>query len=256
MALSKTTALPSAITPADLTPEALDSKLDFMERNPERTIVLFKRHLADLQQVLQTANRQDVIDALRQDPSSTPFQRRMLKALLDGEHKGEMSNRDELTGMLTRASLVDRFSPKHLAADNSKTALTLYFIDLDGFKRINDQYGHAIGDRVLAAVGARIQGAIRPDDMAVRWGGDEFIVAFTSVHEPELVIELAARLLRIITAPLHLHSDHSIEFTLGASIGIAIGADGTTSINDLIDQADRAMYQAKKSGKNSIHIFP
>jgi diguanylate cyclase (GGDEF)-like protein len=108
----------------------------------------------------------------------------------------------------------------------------------------------------LTAVGARIQGAIRPADMAVRWGGDEFIVVFEDVHEPEVVIQLAARLLRIITAPLHLSSEQSIEVILGASIGIAIGADGTTSISDLIDQADRAMYQAKKSGVNSIHIFP
>jgi len=92
--------------------------------------------------------------------------------------------------------------------------------------------------------------------MAVRWGGDEFIVVFEGVHEPDVVIQLAARLLRIITAPLHLSSEQSIEVTLGASIGIAIGADGTTSISDLIDQADQAMYQAKKSGTNSIHIFP
>jgi diguanylate cyclase (GGDEF)-like protein len=108
----------------------------------------------------------------------------------------------------------------------------------------------------LTAIGARIQGAIRPTDMALRWGGDEFIVVFEGVHEPELVIQLAARLLGIITAPLHLSSEQSIEVTLGASIGIAIGADGTTSIGDLIDQADRAMYQAKKSGENRIHIFP
>jgi diguanylate cyclase (GGDEF)-like protein len=175
---------------------------------------------------------------------------------LDGVHKTGSANRDELTGMLTRSSLLDRHSQKNPSTNNKKTALTLYFIDLDGFKRVNDQHGHAIGDQVLTAVGARIQGAIRPADMAVRWGGDEFIVVFEDVHEPEVVIQLAARLLRIITAPLHLSSEQSIEVILGASIGIAIGADGTTSISDLIDQADRAMYQAKKSGVNSIHIFP
>jgi diguanylate cyclase (GGDEF)-like protein len=180
----------------------------------------------------------------------------MLMEFLDGAHKSGSAHRDELTGMLTRSSLLDRFSHKNPSARNQKTALTLYFIDLDGFKRINDQHGHAIGDRVLTAVGARIQGAIRPGDMAVRWGGDEFIVVFEDVYEPDLVIQLAARLLRIITAPLHLSSEQSIELVLGASIGIAIGADGTTSISDLIDQADRAMYQAKKSGVNSIHIFP
>jgi diguanylate cyclase (GGDEF)-like protein len=241
MALSKTTTVPLASNPVD--------------PDPALAAEQFKRHLGYLQEILQGANRQAMIDFLTQDPSATPFQRRMLMEFLDGVHKTGPAHRDELTGMLTRSSLLDRFTQKNPSARNKKTALTLYFIDLDGFKRVNDQYGHAIGDRVLTAVGARIQGAIRPGDMAVRWGGDEFIVAFASVHEPELVIELAARLLRIITAPLHLSSEQSIELVLGASIGIAIGADGTTSISDLIDQADRAMYQAKKSGVNSIHIF-
>jgi diguanylate cyclase (GGDEF)-like protein len=242
MALSKTTTVPSASNPVDH-PPALAAEQ-------------FKRHLASLQEILQGVNRQAMIDLLTQDPSATPFQRRMLMEFLDGAQKTGPANRDELTGMLTRSSLAERFSQKHPAAHNQKTALTCYFIDLDGFKRINDRHGHAIGDRVLAAVGARIQGAIRPTDMAVRWGGDEFIVVFEGVYEPDLVIQLAARLLRIITAPLHLSSEQSIEVTLGASIGIAIGADVNSSIDDLIDQADRAMYQAKKSGKNSIHIFP
>jgi diguanylate cyclase (GGDEF)-like protein len=242
MALSKTAAEPLAGNPVN--------------PDPAQAAELFKLHLGYLQAILQGANRQAMIDHLTQDPSATPFQRRMLMELLDGVHKTGPANRDELTGMLTRSSLMDRFSQENSSARHQNTALTLYFIDLDGFKRINDEHGHAIGDRVLTAVGARIQGAIRPADMAVRWGGDEFIVVFEDVHEPDLVIQLAARLLRIITAPLHLSSDPSIELTLGASIGIAIGSDVNVSIGDLIDQADRAMYQAKKLGKNSIHIFP
>jgi diguanylate cyclase (GGDEF)-like protein len=255
MALSKTTALPLIRNPADQTPDGLDLKLDFISSNPQVAAEQFKLHLGYLQRVLQVTNRQDVIDALIQDPSTTPFQRRMLMEFLDGGHK-EPSHRDELTGMLTRASLLARYSHQKHATDNRNSPLVVYFIDLDGFKRVNDQHGHAIGDRVLTAVGARIQGAIRPTDMAVRWGGDEFIVVFEGVREPDLVIQLAARLLRIITAPLQLDSDHSIKVVLGVSIGIAIGADKTISISDLIDQADRAMYQAKKAGENSIHIFP
>jgi diguanylate cyclase (GGDEF)-like protein len=242
MALSKTTTEPLASNPVDL--------------DPEQAAEQFKFHLGYLQELLQGVNRQAMIDFLTQDASATPFQRRMLMELLDGVHTTGPANRDELTGMLTRSSLLDRFSQKNLSARHKKTALTLYFIDLDGFKHINDQHGHAMGDRVLTAVGARIQSAIRPTDMAVRWGGDEFIVVFEGVREPEMVIQLAARLLRIITAPLHLSAEQSIELILGASIGIAIGADVNSSIGDLIDQADRAMYQAKKSGKNSIHIFP
>jgi diguanylate cyclase (GGDEF)-like protein len=242
MALSKTTTEPLASNPVDL--------------DLEQAAEQFKRHLGYLQEILQGTNRQAMIDFLTQDPSATPFQRRMLMEFLDGAQKIGPTHRDELTGMLTRSSLLDRFSQKNLSAHHKKTAVTLYFIDLDGFKRINDQHGHAMGDRVLTAVGARIQSAIRPTDMAVRWGGDEFIVVFEGVRKPDMVIQLAARLLRIITAPLHLNSEQSIEVVLGASIGIAIGADVNSTIDVLIDQADRAMYQAKKSGKNSIHIFP
>lgn len=255
MALSKNIALPVTSNQAGQAPSGLDLKLDFISSNPQVAAEQFKLHLAYLQQVLQAANRQDVIDVLMQDPSSTPFQRRMLMECLDGGHK-ELTHRDELTGMLTRSSLLDRYSHQSHAAGNANPPLVVYFIDLDGFKRVNDQHGHAIGDRVLAAVGARIQGAIRPTDMAIRWGGDEFIVAFEGVREPDVVIQLAARLIRIITAPLQLDSEHSIKVVLGVSIGIAIDAEGTISISDLVDQADQAMYRAKKSGENAIHIFP
>lgn len=256
MGLSNTPPLPLTAPQDALTPEDLDVGLDLIARNPAVAAEQFKRHLAHLQRVVQAANRQELRDFLTHDSSSTPFQRRMLVEFLDGEHKAEQANRDTLTGLLTRPSLLDRYSHKSHSAEHPQTPLVVYFIDLDGFKRINDQYGHAFGDQVLAAVGARIQGAIRPDDMAVRWGGDEFIVVFEDVHEPDLVIELAARLIRIITAPLQFNAEHSIEVVLGVSIGIAIGADGKTPIPDLIDQADRAMYQAKKSGENNIHIFP
>ena len=256
MGLSKTTPLPLTARQDALTPEDLDVGLDLIARNPAVAAEQFKRHLAHVQQILQAANRQELLDFLTHDPSSTSFQRRMLMEFLDGEHKAEQANRDRLTGLLMRPSLLDRYSQQSHSVDHPQIPLVVYFIDLDGFKRINDQYGHAFGDQVLAAVGARIQGAIRPDDMVVRWGGDEFIVVFENVHEPDLVIELAARLIRIITAPLQFNAEHSIEVVLGVSIGIAIGTDGKTSIPDLIDQADRAMYQAKKSGENNIHIFP
>lgn len=148
--------------------EPLTSNL--VDPDPANAAEQFKRHLAYLQEILQGTNRQAMIACLTQDPSTTPFQRRMLMEFLDGVHKTGSANRDELTGMLTRSSLLDRYSQKNPSANNKKTALTLYFIDLDGFKRVNDQHGHAIGDQVLTAVGARIQGAIRPADMAVRWG--------------------------------------------------------------------------------------
>jgi diguanylate cyclase (GGDEF)-like protein len=137
----------------------------------------------------------------------------------------------------------------------SKGPLAICFVDLDGFKAINDRHGHAIGDQVLVAISERIQTAIRPTDLIVRWGGDEFIVVFEGVQTSDLATQLASRLLGIIGAPLQLDPSSPMRLFLGASIGIAMRTDQELSATELIDQADRAMYQAKKSGQNSIHIF-
>ena len=131
MVLSKTTTAPLASNPVD--------------PDPVEAAEQFKLHLAHLQEILQGANRQAMIECLTQDSGATPFQRRMLMEFLDGVYKTGPANRDELTGMLTRSSLLDRFSQKNPSAHTKKTALTLYFIDLDGFKRVNDEHGHAIG---------------------------------------------------------------------------------------------------------------
>jgi diguanylate cyclase (GGDEF)-like protein len=133
--------------------------------------------------------------------------------------------------------------------------LAICFVDLDGFKAINDQHGHAIGDKVLIAISERIQTAIRPTDLVVRWGGDEFIVVFEGVQTSDLAMQLASRLMGIIGAPLQLNPSSPMRLFLGASIGIAIRTTQKLSATELIDQADQAMYQAKKSGQNSIQVF-
>jgi diguanylate cyclase (GGDEF)-like protein len=115
------------------------------------------------------------------------------------------------------------------------------FIDLDEFKQINDQYGHSVGDEVLAILGARLKTVIRAGDSVARLGGDEFAVLLTSVREPAEPAIVAERLLEQITAPIEVAGRHLL---LTASIGIALGSNGT----ELLKQADAAMYRAKANG--------
>ena len=232
----------------------LDSKIDLIAHDPKFAAEQLKIALAYLQQILQATNRQAVGAHLAQDSSLSTVQRRLLADLLGEDSELVSGNRDELTGLLTRSSLLDWFSQESPRA-SAKTSLAICFIDLDGFKVINDQHGHAIGDQVLVAISQRIQAAIRPTDMAVRWGGDEFIVVFEGVSTPDVVMQLATRLLGIIGEPLQLDLNNPMRLFLGASIGVAIRVDEQISMTDLVNQADQAMYQAKKSGQNSIQIF-
>jgi diguanylate cyclase (GGDEF)-like protein len=233
----------------------LDSKIDLIARDPAFAAEQLKISLAHLQQILQATNRQVVSACLAQDSSLSTVQRRLLAVLLGEGGELVSGNRDELTGLLTRSSLLDGFSQESYHSAGKLGSLAICFIDLDGFKVINDQHGHAIGDQVLVAISQRIQAAIRPTDLAVRWGGDEFIVVFEGVSTPEVVMQLATRLLGIIGEPLQLDLNNPMRLFLGASIGVAIRVDEQISMTDLVNQADQAMYQAKKSGQNSIQIF-
>ena len=240
---------------ANTTASILDLRLDEIARNPEFATEQLKIALSSLQQVLQAANRQEVLTFLARDDSLSFSQRNLIAELLGQGGETASSNRDELTGLLTRSSLLDWFSQESYGVGGGNAPLAICFVDLDGFKAINDQHGHAIGDQVLVAISERIQTAIRPTDLVVRWGGDEFIVVFEGVQTSDLAMQLASRLLGIIGAPLQLNPSSPMRLFLGASIGIAIRFDQKLSATELIDRADRAMYQAKKSGQNNVQVF-
>jgi diguanylate cyclase (GGDEF)-like protein len=145
---------------------------------------------------------------------------------------------DALTGLANRAFFHEQLEYAISVRKESHQQTALIFIDLNEFKAINDQYGHSVGDDVLATLGTRIQGLIRAGDSVARLGGDEFAVLLPIISEPAEAAIVAARLLEEITTPIDIADHH---FTVGASIGIAIGDCGT----DLLRQADAAMYRAK-----------
>ncbi|WP_173955310.1 GGDEF domain-containing protein [Polynucleobacter tropicus] len=192
------------------------------------------------------------------DRQLTPLQRHILRELLEGRPAQPQIVRDELTGLLVRSSLLERLDQALGGSSSRDSILALCFIDLDGFKQINDQHGHAIGDQALSLVGQRLQNSIRSDDLLCRWGGDEFVVVLQNIDHQKSVEHLADRLLNAISHPLRLSADEPLTLFLGASIGVSILAPGVLREKldalGLIESADQAMYKAKRAGKNRIEI--
>jgi diguanylate cyclase (GGDEF)-like protein len=108
---------------------------------------------------------------------------------------------------------------------------------------------------VISIIGRRITASIRAQDLACRWGGDEFVLALQAITSKDLVSQLANRLLAVISQALKLGSKESLQLLLGASVGVAIMDDINLSSMDLVERADKAMYLAKKAGKNCVEFY-
>ncbi len=153
--------------------------------------------------------------------------------------------RDVLTGLAVREELV-RWAPHLLTlADARQRPAALLLLDLDAFKGLNDSAGHHVGDRVLAAVGARLREVSHPGDLLVRLGGDEFAVVTAPLRHRSAAAERATAMIEAIGAPLEIDD---LRIAVGVSIGLAMyGEDGTT-VDELLRAADQAMYAAKAAG--------
>jgi diguanylate cyclase (GGDEF)-like protein len=153
---------------------------------------------------------------------------------------------DGLTGLPNRPRLLRRLDQALGAPVGPADAVAVLFLDLDGFKAVNDRLGHAVGDAVLAAVAQRLQHCMRPPDTVARLGGDEFVVLVEHVLEPAALDRLARRLLDRLARPYAVEG-HTIR--LGVSIGVAQGSAGHSRPDELLRQADAALLQAKAAGK-------
>ncbi|MGH2863832.1 MAG: putative bifunctional diguanylate cyclase/phosphodiesterase, partial [Solirubrobacteraceae bacterium] len=164
-----------------------------------------------------------------------------------------LATHDPLTGLPNRTLILDRVEQMLARSARNQTPVAALFIDLDGFKGINDTLGHAVGDELLRAVAARLEGVVRHVDALGRLGGDEFVVIAEELSlaaGPELVAE---RLLEALKHPFNLGEDGETHLTITASIGIAAGK--RSSAEDLLRDADIAMYRAKWDGKNRYAVF-
>ena len=159
---------------------------------------------------------------------------------------------DALTELSNRHHLHDQLNQMMAYAKRHNLLLALMFIDLDGFKKVNDTCGHAVGDEVLREVAQRIKSLLREEDLIARLGGDEFAVGILSSDDITYIKDIARRLIEEIRRE---YSDLAAEIPpISASIGISLFPEHTQNIDELLNFADEAMYYVKNSSKNSFFI--
>jgi diguanylate cyclase (GGDEF)-like protein len=159
---------------------------------------------------------------------------------------------DQLTGLANRAwfdhVLDHRFSPDMVGSGTA----ALLFLDLDGFKDVNDQRGHPVGDKLLTEVAKRIVRSVREHDLVARHGGDEFVVLLENIESPSIAHAVAARVVEAISVPFEIDG---AKVRLGVSIGVAYYPEHGSSGRELLQRADYAMYRAKNQGGRGYAVF-
>jgi len=171
------------------------------------------------------------------------------------EHEAELhkvAHFDALTGLPNRRLLADRMHQAIARAKRNDNNLAVCFVDLDGFKEVNDHLGHEVGDRLLIAVSARIQGVLRADDTLARLGGDEFVILLNDTGSDKKCFQV---LDRVLAAIAQAADDTHSGIVLSGSIGVTLFPKDDVDADTLLRHADQAMYRAKESGKNRYHKF-
>ena len=163
-----------------------------------------------------------------------------------------LATHDYLTGLPNRVLLNDRINQNLLIAKRTKTIATLMTLDLDGFKQINDTYGHHTGDIVLKSIAKRLTELVRVTDTVARLGGDEFILLATQSKSINDIKKLANRILKIVQKPIVAGKQKII---VGISIGIACYPSSGRTTKTLMNNSDKALYAAKAQGKNKYVIW-
>jgi len=158
---------------------------------------------------------------------------------------------DHLTGLYNRQYFIDQLEILASKSKREKSFVTLAFTDLDGFKAINDTYGHACGDYILKVTAKRLRECFRRHDIITRFGGDEFVVLIHSEISKESLQHMLGRVVEFISSPIS-YQEHNLN--VGISIGVAQSKNTEIKINPLLEKADKALYQAKEQGKGCYII--
>lgn len=161
-----------------------------------------------------------------------------------------LAHYDQLTGLVNRASFTESLNQAVARAERHRQELAVMMIDLDGFKAINDTFGHEAGDQVLQEVGVRMRCLFREYDVVARFGGDEFAVMVTDFESVTALADMLERLLTSLAVPIGSRGDR-----VTGSVGVALFPEGGRSPARLLRSADMAMYKAKRSGRNRAVFF-
>ncbi len=157
-----------------------------------------------------------------------------------------LAEHDTLTGLANRTQLNDRFAVAIAAASRSGAKVALLLLDLDGFKAVNDRYGHGAGDELLRVIAKRLAGLVRSADTLSRFGGDEFCIVQAAVEQPGAAFRLAERIISSISQPIVIGSS---RMSVSSSVGIALFPDDGVAPKTLLHKADMALYAVKRSGR-------
>lgn len=195
---------------------------------------------------IKTARTRDELVATRRQVEAAELRVRDLT--LELEQVSGLVHEDQLTGVLNRRGLEDAFQREAARADRAATPLCVSLLDIDNFKQLNDTHGHQTGDEALQHLVRVTRRTMRPTDVLARYGGEEFLLLLpeTEMHE---AIEVMVRLQRNLTKAFFLHNNERVLITFSA--GVAPHAKGEPQ-SAIIERADKALYQAKRSGKNQV----
>ena len=163
-----------------------------------------------------------------------------------------LAHHDQVTGLPNRHFFRKRTTDLLRGGACKEGSMALLFVDLDNFKYVNDTFGHDCGDQLLVLVAGRLSAAVRPHDMVVRFGGDEFVILLESAGDPAQAQYRAEELLEVISRPYRLAGR---DFFVTCSIGLAIAPEHAGNFDDLLQKADAAMYVAKANGKNGLRLW-
>ena len=203
----------------------------------------------------------ELLDAVSATYTEADDERDLLQRSMDAsarelrtlhESLSRQSLQDTLTGLPNRAALIRHLDESLKTCQGAGQGLAVLFVDLDGFKQVNDSLGHAVGDELLVLASQRIRACMRPHDVVARLGSDEFVVVCPDVSDSSIVPSIAARIGSQLAAPFPIGNHEAV---VSASIGMVTTADADTTAEDLLGQADLAMYEAKLSGKGRARVF-
>lgn len=229
---------------------SLDSSKTMNQQNMQVEPIYKEKERLILIQISDVTSYQSRVNQLKNVLREIEIENEQIK-IAEGINR-QRALHDPLTGVPNRFLLYDRMAHEIECAHRRGNMVALMFLDMDGFKIINDTYGHDAGDKLLREFAARITGCIRQSDTVARLGGDEFIVILPDINCRDDIMQIANK--------IHSHCEKSyylddIELAITVSIGISLYPDDGIDVDTLIKKADSAMYIVKASGKNNIAFY-